>query len=341
MDKNILISVFIPVYNREKYVKFAIESILNQTYQNFELIIINDGSTDNSLSIIQSYDDDRIRIINNIKNKGVAAVGNQGIAAAKGKYFVRLDSDDIAHPRRLEKQVNFLERNPQYALVSTQAKLIFGDDNQPSLFRKFRLELNPNMLLPLSLFYCPVIQGSMMIKTAIIHQYQYDESMIVAEDYDLFTNILKKHQFINLRESLFYCRHHEGNISKMDVDKRLKCLEKIYKSNLKFIQLDYTNNELNTYLKISAPYPYTMTRSEQIELRDWLIKMQQHLLSTKQFNLSILNTVFGHVWYQLHRKNTSQGIFTFFSYLFQRKELNAELRFNHIIFLFIKCFFKK
>jgi len=126
MEK-VCISVVMPVYNAEKYLKTSIESILNQTFSNFEFIIINDGSTDRSLEIIQRYakKDDRIKVISR-ENKGIVRSLNEGIKAAKGKYIARMDADDIAYSERFEKQVSFLEDNLEYGIVASFVE-IFGD----------------------------------------------------------------------------------------------------------------------------------------------------------------------------------------------------------------------
>src|SRR5690242_9380591 len=99
-----------PVYNASSYLREAIESILNQTYSNFEFIIINDGSTDNSLEIIRSYHDPRISVVNNETNLGIIKTRNKGLKLAKGKYIANMDADDISLSSRLEKQVQYLEQ---------------------------------------------------------------------------------------------------------------------------------------------------------------------------------------------------------------------------------------
>lgn len=119
-----LVTVFMAVYNGQKYISEAINSILNQTFRDFELLIIDDGSTDNTIDNIKLFTDDRIRLIQNHKNLGLFVTRNYGIDQAKGKYFAILDSDDIAFPNRLQIQVNFMERNPQYALCGAKAKVI-------------------------------------------------------------------------------------------------------------------------------------------------------------------------------------------------------------------------
>ena len=107
-----------PVYNGEKYLQEAIESILNQTFKDFEFIIINDGSTDKTLEIIKSFTDPRIKLITQ-ENRGIIYSLNKGITESRGKYIARMDADDISLPERLEKEYRFLEQNPNYGIVGT------------------------------------------------------------------------------------------------------------------------------------------------------------------------------------------------------------------------------
>jgi glycosyltransferase involved in cell wall biosynthesis len=140
------------VYNTEAYLKESIDSILNQTYKNFEFIIINDGSTDKSLAIIQSYSDRRIVVLNQ-KNTGLAKALNNGIAIARGKYIARMDADDIAMPDRLNFQVTFLENNPDYVVVGSNAEII-DIDGEYLYTSKFPVTNKQIFLtLPLSPFF--------------------------------------------------------------------------------------------------------------------------------------------------------------------------------------------
>jgi glycosyltransferase involved in cell wall biosynthesis len=122
------ISVVMSVYNSANYLKKAIESILKQSYKNFEFIIINDGSTDESLEIINSYIDKRIIIINQ-QNKGLAVALNNGIRISRGKYIARMDADDFSMPERLKLQLEYLENHPEYVAIGSNAEIIDKDDN--------------------------------------------------------------------------------------------------------------------------------------------------------------------------------------------------------------------
>lgn len=142
-----LVSVIMPVYNAEKYVEEAILSVLNQTYKNFEFIIINDGSTDNSLQILRRLQltDKRIRLISR-ENYGLVTTLNEGITISKGKYLARMDADDICYSTRFEKQIKLLEKNPNLYLVGTRFELLYEDcidddiKNEMEIFLKYAHE---------------------------------------------------------------------------------------------------------------------------------------------------------------------------------------------------------
>src|SRR5690606_10551481 len=129
------ISVLMPAYNAGSHIREAIESILQQTFTDFEFLIINDGSTDDTLEIIRSYDDARIRLVSR-PNKGLIATLNEGMELAVTNYIARFDADDICVPTRLEEQYNFLQNNPDYILVGSDVNYLDKDGN-------FLLRINP------------------------------------------------------------------------------------------------------------------------------------------------------------------------------------------------------
>src|SRR5690606_13489679 len=129
-----LISVVLPAYNAELYIKEAIDSVLAQTFTNFELIILNDGSTDKTEEIILSYQDSRIVYVKNEHNLGLIGTLNKGMALAKGKYIARMDADDICFPERFEKQVAFLEKNKEYIICGTSAYRFYKNISDKTAF---------------------------------------------------------------------------------------------------------------------------------------------------------------------------------------------------------------
>lgn len=213
MSQNPKISVIMSVYNGQRYLREAIESILNQTFTDFEFIIINDGSTDNSLEIIQSYDDSRIRIVNNETNIGLTKSLNKAIKQARGKYTARQDGDDISLPHRFLEQLSYLERHPEVALLGTSVYHI--DEQGKVLGRVIVLTKPGDKLLKENQFN----HGSTMFnKNVVVRLGGYNEILKYSQDYELWLKIAKNHQVSNLSQLLYKLRFHEETISLKHVD---------------------------------------------------------------------------------------------------------------------------
>ena len=177
-----VISVVMPVLNGEKYLKLAIESILSQSYKDFEFIIIDDGSTDKTEQIIKSYKDPRIVYIKNPSNLGLSKSYNIGIKVAQGQYVTRMDADDISTKNRFEKQLNFLIQHKSIGIVGSSVTLIDENDKQ------LKIHSRPTNHLEIkwaSLFSTPLVHPSIMGYTEIFKKNPYDENLKNSEDYEL------------------------------------------------------------------------------------------------------------------------------------------------------------
>ncbi|MGL2995217.1 glycosyltransferase family 2 protein [Flavobacterium sp. TSSA_36] len=203
------ISVILPVYNASKFLTESIKSMLEQTFTNFELIIINDGSTDNSQSIIESFDDKRIRVFQK-PNTGLIDSLNLAVAHSRGSWIARMDADDISAPNRLEEQIKFIDSG--VAVIGTQVTLI---DENGKPYGKTKLATNPEEILAnLKKHISNVVHPSVLInKTLLLKVGGYDPKMHVAEDYDLWLRISKIGKIININQSLLSLRKHGDNIS--------------------------------------------------------------------------------------------------------------------------------
>lgn len=212
MDKEKNVSVCMAVYNGEKYLREAIDSILNQTYPYFELIIINDGSTDNSENLILSYTDKRIRYLKNDTNKGLIYTRNRALAEVNTKYTAILDCDDVSLPERLEKQINFLEKNTDVAVCGTWGLMI---NEESKIFgHKIMPEFNPKTVNVEMLFRNQFIHSSVMYQTKIAKDNGGYQAVNGCEDYGLFAKISMTNKLANIPEFLTYYREHEKGISK-------------------------------------------------------------------------------------------------------------------------------
>lgn len=206
-----LISVVMPVYNAELYVEFSIRSILSQTYKSFELIIIDDGSTDQSLNIIKklSSEDDRIVIISR-ENKGLATSLNEGIAKAKGTWIARMDADDISLPYRLESQLQYLVNNPEIKICSASFQVFHGNYHQ--IVQTINHPKEPNCISLLLCFCCPVCHPLTIAHKEVFQKYKYDITQ-AAEDHDLWCRVSREFQIGNLRDILLLYRSHSNSLT--------------------------------------------------------------------------------------------------------------------------------
>lgn len=205
-----LVSVLMPVYNGGKYLGEAIKSILNQTYTNLELIICNDASTDDSKEVIQGFDDVRICYVENETNRGIVGTRNRLFSLAKGKYFSIMDCDDVALPEKIELQIDFMERHPEYGICGTWARKV-NDKNETTGY----IQMPPkDVYIRINLlFQSSFVQSSVIISREALGALSYDPGFPVAEDYDLWERISHRTRMYNLPEFLLLYRWHGENIS--------------------------------------------------------------------------------------------------------------------------------
>ena len=210
MNNTPLISVILPVYNAAGYVEESIQSILNQTCENFELIIIDDGSNDNSGGLIKNIKDARIRFYSQ-PNMGLAKTLNKGIELANGEFIARQDADDISMPERFEKQIQFLIANPEVNLLGTWAEIFPVKNNVP----RFHKHPANDSELKFELFFdCPFVHSSVMLRKECLKTTGYYNPEKTAEDFDLWARIARSSKVANIPDVLLRYREVAGGLSK-------------------------------------------------------------------------------------------------------------------------------
>jgi len=202
------VTVLMPVYNAERYLRPAIDSILAQTFGDFEFLIVNDGSSDGSWEIMASYADPRIKLVGNPHNMGLAKTLNRGLRLAAGDLIARQDADDVSCPDRLRRQVEFLDGHPETALVGSQARII-NDDGRPNGLRFDRCCEYKSIRWDL-MFDNSFTHTSVMFRREIVagELGGYDESFSYCQDYDLWSRIASRHCVMNLPSTLVDYRMH-------------------------------------------------------------------------------------------------------------------------------------
>jgi glycosyltransferase involved in cell wall biosynthesis len=219
MKPNPLVTVLMPVYNAGDYLRLSIESILAQTFKDFEFLIINDCSTDNSVETILSFIDPRIVLHSNAHNLGQTKSLNIGLKLAKGKYVARMDADDMAFPSWLEKLINYIEKNPDIAAVGTAAIVI----DSLGRVKEFRRMPTTFSEITFRIFYAPPMNHVSVLfnKALILKNGGYDEEFIVTQDYELWSSLIRNNnQLSNISNILVAYRVHPQSIGFLEANKQ-------------------------------------------------------------------------------------------------------------------------
>ncbi|AZB31071.1 glycosyltransferase family 2 protein [Chryseobacterium balustinum] len=314
------ISVIMPVYNGEKYLKEAIDSILKQTFANFELLLINDGSTDLTEAIIGSYDDERIVYIKNEKNLGLIKTLNKGLDLAKGEFIARMDQDDISHSERFEKQLIIFEKNTEIGVCGTLFTPFNNSNNKeyntiehPELHKSIKIQL---------LALCIVGHPTIMMRKNAVGNFRYDESFQAAEDYELWTRLVTSTQFYNIQESLLQYRIHDTNMSVLENSTQVNNAKKITGNQLKNIGIE--NSDFNIEQCQILLGAVDRFRLSDDELRK-LIIFANHLESKngqqKIYDIEELHKIVQQKLLQALRKTVNKKLSTFSFLLKNRREI--------------------
>lgn len=241
------ISVVMPAYNADKYIAEAIDSILCQTYTDFEFIIINDGSTDNTEDIILSYKDERIVYLKNEKNMGIVYTLNRGLDIAKGEYIARMDSDDISLPTRFKEQIKYLEKHKNIAVLGTAIN-IFGEEIDRYTFI---FSHNPK-IAKAELFFNPSLaHPTVMIRKTILDSFnlRYEEDYKDMEDFRLWWRISQYGNIVSLKTPLLNYRRHKSQITASYSPEHKERAENFLLERISIFNITYSDNEFNSLFK--------------------------------------------------------------------------------------------
>jgi glycosyltransferase involved in cell wall biosynthesis len=211
-----LVTVLMPVYNGERFLREAVESILTQTLTDFEFLIIDDGSTDTSGEIIRSYADPRIRFESNGVNLGLVPTLNRGLNLARGAFVARMDVDDVSLPERLARQAAFLSAHPDIGVVGAAFQRVDGDGRRGKVIRH---PTEPGVILWHLFFLCPLGHPTVMMRTALVVEAGgYRTDMREAEDYELWARLRTRTRLANLPTVLVLYRDHPASKSLRGAD---------------------------------------------------------------------------------------------------------------------------
>ena len=291
MDKDVIdgdesfVTVLMCVYNGEQFISGSVKSILAQTFKNLEFLIIDDGSTDRTVSIISSFDDQRIRLVHNEKNEGLIASLNKGISLSKGNFIARMDADDIADEQRLSKQLIFFKNNPGVGVCGSWMKIIDTGN-------LYQLPLQHEEIKVAMLFSNPMAHPTVMFNKKFIakDQLYYDEEYKDAEDYELWPRLIFKTLFANIPEPLVGYRVHPQQVTQSRKEVMLATTQKIKLNFLKNFEIVPTEREKKVHLFLFDDFYDKNDISVSLDEADrWLYKLFEAnkklgILNDKLFN---------------------------------------------------------
>lgn len=289
-----LVTILMPVYNAELFLKRAMESILNQTYKNIEFLIIDDGSTDNSMAIIKSYQDERIKLIENTKNQGLIYSLNTGLEMASGKYIARMDADDISHRERIQKQCAYMENHINIGILGT----FIQKENKFKLYANPKL--NSNELKARILFNNIFNHPTIMFRNSFLKEknISYNQERKHAEDYNLWMTAIKVTDFAILSEPLLFYENHQNQVSIVFDKEQKASLAKTHQQFFTSLGLSFTSEELEIHRRLFyQDYNFTPTFLEDVE--KWLLKISANKELQSIMGVEALQKTTSIVWFEV------------------------------------------
>jgi hypothetical protein len=252
------VTVLMPVYNGGRFLRKALDSVLTQTFTDFELLVVYDESADETATILESYSDPRIQVVTNERHLGVAGSRRRGLNCARGEYIACIDADDIALPERLQKQVNYLDSHPDVGMVASSC-VIIDEDGRPTCGST--QALTPEQIYYTLAFYNCIFHCSVTLRKALVLSLGGYGSTNVAEDYDLWARIARRAKIVQLDETLAQWRDSRANVTNSFGGPMWEVAKAIFLKNLKRL----TNNsvpveELSCFHDLGSPerYPFTV-----------------------------------------------------------------------------------
>ncbi|AUC80644.1 glycosyltransferase family A protein [Lacinutrix sp. Bg11-31] len=328
------LTVIMPVYNGDKFIAESIDSVLNQTFSNFKLLILNDNSQDQTAKILENYKlkDSRIAVITKSKNVGPATLRNEGITLAETEFIALLDADDIALPTRFEKQLSFLKSNPDYGVCGTWFTF-FGDKEN----KVIKHEETHDRLKIQMLSNCCIGNPTIMFKKSHLGDLRFENKYVPAEDYGLWSQLIAKTKFYNIQESLLQYRWHPNNISQTKAENLKKSEFIIKKKQLINLGVLYNDANIDSYLNV-VNLQKGLTKNEVINT----IEASKELiaLNTKKgvYNHSLFIAHIDKVMIRTIR-NCKENNRSYYKYIKNDSGYYSKIPTLDAIVLFFKCLF--
>ena len=306
-----LVTVLMPVYNGETFLREAIDSVLSQTYRDFVFLIINDGSTDNTEKIILSYNDSRIQYEKNKENLKLIDTLNKGLSLVKTKYVARMDADDICVPTRLERQVAYMEQNLTVGVVGSWCRS-FGENRniQNNKDENHDQEINHEQICFKQLYQIQIVHPSSMMRMSVLKQLDlaYDESYLHAEDYELFTRLSHITKLANIPEILHLYRKHNEAVSILFKNQQKENSLRIIKREFSTIGVNISDLQVEDFCRLNYQ-DYGNIQMSAAEMKSFLEQLAVANRSSQIFDDCFMSGKLSGLWfsycYELNRSIAS------------------------------------
>lgn len=308
------VSLLMTMHNAGAYLRPAIESLLAQSFSDFELIVVDDGSTDDSAAVVEGITDARIRLIRNAINRGQTACLNQGLALARGEFIARQDADDLSNSDRLEKQTRYLDAHPDTALVGANAVEIDGADKPVG---RTDLPLDTPAIRWGQLFYNSFLHSAVMVRTKVIREEfgGYDENFRCSMDYALWSRIVQRHTAANLPEALISLRVHPESMTRSKPSLLEEETDRVLRANLtaEFPKRSFSEEEIAVLIEYRRNLqPGTLPRFRALfeEMRAAFLAKHPEARKSQQF-LRVTALHFSRIGYHWIDRNRSVALAAF------------------------------
>ncbi len=288
------VTVLMPVYNGECHLRAAIDSILRQSFTDYEFLIIDDGSTDSTPETLASYSDARIRIVRNPKNMGLIATLNKGLDLAQGELIARMDSDDMSLPARLQTQVRFMDGNPHIGLCGSWFATIGGTR------RTVRPMTAPGEVKSALLFNSPFAHPTMVMRREVMKKYNlhYSADFVHAEDYELWSRAANYTQMANVPKALLRYREHPSQVSNLHSSVQQEVADRVRISLARMLIPEMSEKEKAIHCAISR-FRASGFYSWHRDAEQWLQKLIDANRDKDIYPVAAFSRVIGAQWYRL------------------------------------------
>ncbi|MBW5446516.1 glycosyltransferase [Cohnella sp. CFH 77786] len=265
------VTILMPTYNSANYIEESVNSMLNQTFQDFELLIIDDGSQDGTWQYLERLNNPRVRLVRHLENKGVVYSLNEGIGLSTGIYIARMDADDVSVPHRLERQIAYLDANPDVGVLGGMMQWIHNGQFQPK-------PCTHDGIRCWQLFHTSLSHPTLMMRRSVLefHQMRYNPYFVHAEDYEFWNRMGEVTRLANLPEVLLHYRYHEGQVSNVYREVQEYNARRIRLIQLSKIGIFPSEEEYKTHLQFVYFAIPVYDYYEYSKAQAWMAKILHH-----------------------------------------------------------------